>query len=122
MAGSSVLIVDDDQDIVSMMEIILSGEGYRVRVAPTGKAGLDETRREMPSLILLDMKMPVMDGWEFVRCLREEYAAKVPPVVIVSAAEDAKSWAQQVGAAGWLAKPFDIDDLLRTVGKYVGKS
>lgn len=118
MAGSSILIVDDDLDIVSMMELILSGEGYRVRVASTGKAGLEEVRREIPALILLDMKMPVMDGWEFIRRLREE-RGQIPPIVIVSAAEDAKKWAQDVGAAGWLAKPFDIDDLLKCAGKYI---
>jgi len=120
MASGSVLIVDDDVDIVQMMELILKAEGYQVRVAPTGKAGLEEVRREMPSIILLDMKMPVMDGWEFIRLLRAEHA-EVPPVVIVSAAEDARIWAQQVGAAGWLPKPFDIDQLIQCVKKYSKK-
>ncbi len=118
MSTGFILIVDDDVDIVNMMELILTSEGYQVRVAPTGKAGLDEVRREMPSVILLDMKMPVMDGWEFVRRLREEYP-QAAPVVIVSAADEAKVWAREVNAAGWLAKPFDIDDLLKSIKKYV---
>lgn len=121
MSDGLILIVDDDVDIVSMMELILKGEGYRVHVAPTGKAGLEEVRREKPSLILLDMKMPVMDGWEFIRRLRAEHP-DAPPIVIVSAAEDAKAWAEEVGAVGWLPKPFDIDELVKCAKAYARKT
>lgn len=89
-------------------------------MASTGKAGLDEVAREAPFLILLDMKMPVMDGWEFVQRLRAE-RGDVAPILIVSAAEEAKAWVKEIGATGLLSKPFDIDELLRCVKRFVKK-
>ncbi len=62
-----VLVVEDDSDLVALMELVLSDAGYRVRTAPEGGAALARVAEEMPGLILLDMRMPGMNGWEFAR-------------------------------------------------------
>lgn len=112
-----VLIVEDDTDLLAMMEMVLLGEGYHVSTAMNGREALDRIDEEMPGLILLDMKMPVMDGWQFADEFRIRHDHAVP-IVVVTAARDAKVWAQEVGAEGFLAKPFDIDDLIRAVDKH----
>jgi DNA-binding response OmpR family regulator len=92
---------------------ILEFEGYSVVQAGNGAEGLALMEQVQPSLILLDMRMPVLDGWGFARRLRERGSG--PPIVVMTAAQDARRWAQEIGAAGYVAKPFEVDDLLATV-------
>lgn len=97
-----------------MLEITLTDEGYDVVSASDGGAALALLERHQPSLILLDMRMPVMDGWSFARA----YAAcsgPHAPVVVMTAAVDATKWAREVDARAALAKPFDLDRLLEIV-------
>jgi CheY-like chemotaxis protein len=68
------------------------------------------------SLILLDMRMPVLDGWGFARKLRA--SGKDSPIVVMTAAENARRWAEEIGAQGYLAKPFEIDTLIAAVERY----
>ncbi len=112
-----VLIVEDDPDLLDMMEIVLDSADYSVRKALNGKEALDATRHEMPGLILLDMKMPVMDGWEFAARFRNEFDGAAP-IVVVTAAADARMRAEEIGAQGYLAKPFEIDDLIQCVARH----
>ena len=112
-----VLIVEDDPDLLDMMEIVLDSAEFPVRKALNGKEALEATRQQMPGLILLDMKMPVMDGWEFAQRFKQEFD-NAAPIVVVTAAADAKIRAEEIGAQGFLAKPFEIDDLIRCVGKH----
>jgi len=113
---NTVLVVDDDTSILDTVSSILSGEGYDVVSAATGQEALDAVARKQPLLILLDMRMPVMDGWAVARALREQ-GIKVP-IVVMTAAESAKRWADEVGAEGYLAKPFGLDELLATVERF----
>jgi CheY-like chemotaxis protein len=113
----SVLVVEDDADLVSLMELVLSDVGYRVRTAPEGGAALARIAEELPGLILLDMRMPGMNGWEFAREFRARYG-RACPIVVVTAAENARARAQEVEAEGWLSKPFEIDDVLRIVARH----
>lgn len=113
----SVLVVEDDGDLVSLMELVLSDAGYRVRTAPEGAAALARVAEEMPGLILLDMRMPGMNGWEFAREFRARHG-RAAPIVVVTAAENARARAAEVDAEGWLSKPFEIDDVLRTVAHH----
>ncbi len=115
-----LLIVEDDPDLLDMMEIVLDSADYPVKKALNGKEALELTRKQMPGLILLDMKMPVMDGWEFAARFRQEFDGGAP-IVVVTAAADAKLRAEEIGAQGYLAKPFEIDDLIHCVGKYYKK-
>ena len=113
---STVLVVDDDASILDTVSSILSGEGYDVVSASTGQEALATVARTRLVLILLDMRMPVMDGWAVARALRER-DNKVP-IVVMTAAESAKRWADEVGADGYLAKPFGLDELLDTVERF----
>ena len=112
----TVLVVDDDTSILDTVSAILSGEGYDVMSAATGEEALEAVARKQPLLILLDMRMPVMDGWAVARALRGQGISV--PIVVMTAAESAKRWADEVGAEGYLAKPFGLDELLATVERY----
>jgi DNA-binding response OmpR family regulator len=112
-----VLVVEDDPDLLEIMEIVLDSESYSVRKAFNGRDALIEARKEMPGLVLLDMQMPVMDGWEFAQRFREEFDSRAP-IVVITAATDARWRAEKIGAQGYLAKPFEIDDLISCVFRH----
>jgi two-component system, chemotaxis family, chemotaxis protein CheY len=108
-----VLVVDDDPDILDAICDILRGEGYRVARARHGLEALARVQEERPSVILLDLMMPVMDGLAFAQALRGRDAESIPIVVISADGNPQKAAA--VGARGFLAKPFDIEALLNQV-------
>ena len=114
-----VLVVDDDPDILQTLGLCLSSEGYRVLMAANGKEALDILDHEHPSVILLDLMMPVMDGWQFVAELDHRGRRDVP-LLILSADRSVQGHAQQLRASGHLAKPFDLDDLLGKVQQLTG--
>jgi CheY-like chemotaxis protein len=100
----------------------LTDEGYDVLRAEHGAAALDIIAANgNPSLILLDMRMPVMDGWQFSREYRQ-LAGPHAPIIVLTAAADAARSAQQIDADDFLPKPFDLEDLLHLVGRYVHAS
>jgi len=113
-----VLVVEDDPDLRALEAELLSSAGYRVTTAADGLEALDRAEEERPALVLLDMRMPRMDGWKFAAAFRERYGDACP-IVVVTAAEDARRRAEEVGASGWLAKPFDVDEVLREVERHV---
>jgi CheY-like chemotaxis protein len=115
----AILVVEDDPDLLSLMEMILADTGRRVRTAREGGAALARAEEELPALILLDMRMPGMNGWEFARVFRARHGRRCP-IVVVTAAENARRWAEEIGADAWLAKPFDIDDVLALVDRFLG--
>jgi two-component system chemotaxis response regulator CheY len=114
-----VLVVDDDPDILQTLGLCLSSEGYRVLMAANGKEALDILERERPSVILLDLMMPVMDGWQFVAELDHRGQRDVP-LLILSADRSVQGHAQQLRASGHLAKPFDLEELLGKVHQLTG--
>ena len=115
-SGPSILVVDDDPGIVGFLELALIDEGYAVRAAANGREALEQIGDFRPSLILLDMNMPVMDGWEFYRRLRSRGPAEGSiPIVVMTAARDAAVRSRDVGAQGFLGKPFDLDHLFRVI-------
>jgi two-component system, chemotaxis family, chemotaxis protein CheY len=113
----SILVVDDEADIRSMVCEILSSEGYVVWPAKNGAEALAILDRRWPSLVLLDMRMPVLDGWAFARALPERRI--LLPIVVMTAAVDGQRWADQIGAAGCLSKPFDLAELVANVERLV---
>jgi CheY-like chemotaxis protein len=115
---SSALVIDDDDGLRELLEIILEGEGVHVESAANGKEALDRMRKHVPRLILLDMRMPVMDGWEFVREL-DRCGASRPPIVVVTAATNPAQRAEEVHADAWLAKPFERRALLNVVHRFL---
>lgn len=116
--AAHVLVVEDDPDLLALLEMVLADAGHRVRTAAHGAEALERVAEELPAVILLDMRMPVMNGWEFARELRARYG-HVCPIVVLTAAENAEQRAAEIGAEGWLAKPFDIEDVLAAVARHL---
>ena len=112
-----ILVVEDDPDIRETIAAILEMEGYAVELASNGEEAITVIDHHTPSLVLLDMRMPVLDGWGFARALHER-GVEVP-IVVMTAAQDAGRWAREIGAQGYIAKPFDLGDLLVQVERYV---
>ena len=108
-----ILVIDDDPAILETVSEILSDEGYPVELASNGAEGLQVLERMRPAVVLLDMRMPVLDGWKFARVLKERGIRL--PILVMTAAQDARRWAQEIGADAYLAKPFDLLALLDTV-------
>ena len=98
--------------------MVLDSEGYEVVMAPHGLAAFELLDQFRPNVILLDMKMPIMDGWEFLERYRQRPGAKVPVVVLTAAQDDARR-AGEVGADAYVAKPFVIDDLIRVLNRCI---
>jgi CheY-like chemotaxis protein len=119
MAGP-VLVVDDDDAIRDAVRDVLEAEGIAVETATDGADALAKVSEKRPRLVLLDMRMPVMDGWGFASALRE--LGMDLPVVVMTAAADAKRWAAEIGAIGVVAKPFGIAELVEAVRQYSGES
>ena len=117
MLSRRVLVVDDEVSIREFVELFLTGEGYQVTTAGHGADALEAAERWQPAVILLDMRMPVMDGWEFARAYRGRPGPHAP-IVVVTAARDAAESAGQIQADGYLAKPFDLEALLALVGRF----
>ncbi len=118
-ARSRVLVVDDDLSILDTVTSILEGEGYQVMAANGGEEATSLMRSWHPTLVLLDMRMPAMDGWAVARAMHES-GSRVP-IVVMTAAENAMRWADEIGAAGHLAKPFTLDDLIDCVDRFTGR-
>jgi DNA-binding response OmpR family regulator len=115
-----VLVVEDDGDLASLLEMILADAGYAVRTAADGAQALARVAERMPDAILLDMRMPVMNGWEFAR----EFEARhghAAPIVVITAAENARLRAEEIRADAWLEKPFDLEEALEVVERMVGR-
>ncbi|HUX86853.1 MAG TPA: response regulator [Chloroflexota bacterium] len=110
-----ILVVDDDESIRRIVQDVLEWEGYSVQVASDGLDALGSIEREPPSLILLDMRMPVLNGWEFVQELSKR-GVRIP-IIVMTAAVNAQKWADEVGADAYLAKPFDLADLIDLVAR-----
>ena len=116
--GARVLVVDDDPDIGEFVSLALSDLGYDVVTVPHGRAALRSIDERQPSLILLDMRMPVMDGWEFARAYQERLGPHAP-IIVFTAARNAEERASEVAADTHLAKPFSLDDLIDLVERRV---
>lgn len=112
-----VLIVDDDPAIVTVMRDVLREHGYEVATAANGEEALDLIAQARPSLVLLDVHMPVLDGSQFADALRER-GIRVP-VVVMTAGPSARDWAEKLAASGHLAKPFAVDQLLSVTERFL---
>jgi CheY-like chemotaxis protein len=113
MPDVRVLIVDDEADIRATVSAMLETEGYHVEEAANGADALQAIEMRRPDLILLDMRMPVLDGWGFAAELRRR--GHRTPIVVMTAARDAARWAADIAAAAFIAKPFGFDDLINAL-------
>ena len=107
----SVLIVEDDKNIAELLQMYLEKEGYAVTIASDGGAGLSKFRAIQPDLVLLDVMMPVMDGWAVCRAIREE--SKTPVIMLTAKSEtDDKVMGLKTGADDYITKPFEMREVL----------
>jgi CheY-like chemotaxis protein len=121
-ATGPVLVVEDHADTRHMVEQYLQFQGFATVGAENGLAGLGALREHRPSLVLLDLSMPVMDGWRFrqeQQGMAEQTLAQVP-VVILSALNDCEAHAQRLGAIDVIPKPIDLDRLSALVQRFIG--
>lgn len=112
----SVLVVDDDAAIRSFVLEALSDEGYAVTAAADGQAALDRCLESPPDLVLLDLRMPVLDGFEF---LRRRHDVCTAPVIVMSAGFRLNQVTPEMNVAAFLEKPFDLTDLADAVKKEI---
>lgn len=110
MMAKTILVVDDKQSVRTMLREYLTAQGFRVVTAEHGRAALLVARQELPDLVLLDMMMPEMDGYEFIRIYRREYDA---PIILVTAKleETDKVIGLELGADDYVTKPFGMAEL-----------
>lgn len=112
-----ILIVEDDRDIRDALQQALEIEGYTVSAVANGKEGLEYLNQfEHPCVILLDLMMPVMNGWEFLEMRRQMELESVPVVVVSAAGDRAKPFQAQA----FIRKPIELDGLIRTIQRYCG--
>lgn len=113
-----VLIAEDDKAIVEVMNIILKEAGYETILLKSGEKVVETAQKRMPDLLLLDIWLSGEDGGEIAKILKAETKTKKIPIVMISANNETEQIAKNVGADGFLRKPFDIDDFLITVSKF----
>ena len=113
-----ILVVDDDESIRELISLALEEDGMEVVCAPEGESALKLIPNIKPDLILLDNRMPIMDGREFARRYREldDHSAAL---VVLTAVDDPERAAADVGADGYLPKPFDLTDLSAVVNQFI---
>lgn len=123
MPNNKILIIDDSPLITDMTKEMLEAGGYQVIIANDGMAGLEKAREEKPNLILLDVMMPKMDGFQVCRMLKFDEDYKDIPIIMLTARGQAKDkeMGTQVGANDFITKPYQPEDLLAKVKKYLGK-
>src|SRR6185295_5048065 len=109
-----ILVVDDDVEFIAPVTAILTGAGYEVSSAKDGWEGLSQARRTKPDLVLLDLRMPAMDGWTFMKFVRAHRDIAQIPVIFLTASTDPedRERGRRMGADGYLVKGVDADQLL----------
>jgi two-component system chemotaxis response regulator CheY len=109
----SVLVVEDDDSIREMIVLSLEDVGYSVLDARDGELAMDVLRNGSPDLLLVDLRMPLMDGFEFMR--RYSESGGRAPIIVLSAARDVDLARHEIRAAAIIEKPFDLNELIATV-------
>ena len=118
MGDKSVLIVEDDEDVRGALAAFLEGEGYSVLEASDGAEGLRRLRSEDVCLVLLDLWMPGMTGWEFRAEQVKDHSVADVPVVIITADHAAATKTADLGVSGFMTKPIEFPELLDYVSRY----
>ena len=116
-AASNVLVVDDDSSLRNLLAEELLYRGYSVTVARNGSEALDHLDVTTPDVIVLDLMMPVMDGWTFVERYRVHAGGRSIPIIAVSAAGDLRPGYEALGVTAFLRKPFDLNELASCIAR-----
>jgi DNA-binding response OmpR family regulator len=112
-----ILVIDDGPEQRRFLERVLSAAGYRVVTAPDGEAGKATAHSLRPDLVLLDVMMPGMNGYQVCRALKADPATADRPILVLTAKDQPadRFWAREVGADDFVTKPVDLPDLIRRI-------
>ena len=121
MENKKILIVEDESDILVTLQILLQSEGFDVITATDGMEALNKVKSESPSLIILDLMIPKLDGYKVCRILKfDEQFNKIPIIIITARAQEAdKEKSKEVGADYYITKPFEPEELLSKIKEFL---
>lgn len=114
-----ILVIDDEPDVVKMLRARLESNGYNVVSASDGEEGLGKVGSEKPDLIILDIRMPRMDGYTFLRELKSKQEGNILPVIVLSAKGEMKDLFAVEGIRDYLVKPYRPEELLEKIRKHL---
>ncbi len=116
-----ILIIDDEKDLIEVLSFRLQSYGYQVISATDGESGLKKVKSEQPNLIILDLMMPNMDGYEVARRLKADALSSSIPVIVLTAAvtPDLSNKISRLNVSGYLIKPFEPEALLEAIKKFI---
>ena len=123
MPGKTVMVVDDEQDIQTLVKAVLEGEGFEVVVASSGQECLEMLKNEKPDLILMDMMMPGMSGRETSKKIRDDPSTKNVKIAFLTVArfsETGEKTLKAMNISDYITKPFENTDLVKRVKKILG--
>jgi len=115
MTAQLILVVDDDAAILDLVAQVLAEEGYNVLTSSTGRMAITLAAAHRPQLILLDLMMPELNGWQVVHALKSSTQTQAIPILLLSARRDIDKTADELGVTAYLEKPFDLEELLSSV-------
>ena len=116
-AGAKVLVVDDESEMTDSLTDCLKAQGYQTFTAKDGISAVNAARSEKPDIILLDLMLPLLDGFRILKLLKTDERYRGIPIVVITARANAEDWtlAMECGADGWLTKPVRMEELLEKV-------
>ncbi|MBU0503528.1 MAG: response regulator [Candidatus Omnitrophota bacterium] len=119
--SKKILVVDDEQDIVSMLKMRLEASGYEILTASDGNAAYNTAKAENPDLIILDLMLPGMDGYQVCRLLKFDQKYKQIPIIMLTAKgqQEDKDWGAKAGADFYMTKPFEAKELLNKIKEFI---
>jgi DNA-binding response OmpR family regulator len=121
-AVKTVLIIDDEPDLLKTISFRVKKAGYQVIAAGDGREGLDKAKNDAPDLIILDWKLPVMDGAEVYRALKSDADTKGIPVLFLTASRESETIIHDLGAADVMIKPYKHEELIGKIGELIERA
>ena len=120
--AKKIFIADDESGFVSTLRTRLEFEGFEITTAPDGKAALELIPQEMPDLVLLDIMMPAVNGYQVCRELKgNEDTSSIPILMLTAKSQESdKLWGKEAGADDYVTKPFDMGDLIEKIRELLG--
>jgi two-component system, OmpR family, alkaline phosphatase synthesis response regulator PhoP len=121
MSKKRILLVDDEPALLELIKIRLEANGYEIISASDGQQALDLARKEMPELIILDLMLPKVDGYQVCRLLKSDDKYKKIPILLFTACaqESDKESGREAGADGYIVKPFEPNSLLAKIKEFL---
>ncbi|MDQ7771893.1 MAG: response regulator [Elusimicrobiales bacterium] len=121
--SKKILLIEDSKNISGVLVDVLKAEGYTVMHAPDGVTGVAMTRREKPDLVLLDLLLPKLSGYDVCNTIKRDNNTRHIPVLVISTMDKPESVARAkaAGAANFMRKPYNLDDLLAEIKRLLGR-